>query len=31
MKITWETQLDTALERAKKEGKPIFLDFFNPG
>jgi uncharacterized protein YyaL (SSP411 family) len=31
MTITWETKYDTALERAKKEGKPIFLDFFNPG
>ena len=30
-KIEWETDLDRALERSKKEGRPVFLDFFNPG
>jgi len=29
-KIKWETGLTKALERAKEEGKPVFLDFFNP-
>lgn len=29
-KIKWETELDKALNRAKTESKPIFLDFFNP-
>jgi hypothetical protein len=29
--IAWETDLEKAKERAKKEGKPILLDFFNPG
>jgi uncharacterized protein YyaL (SSP411 family) len=28
--VNWETELDKALERAKNEGKPVFLDFFNP-
>jgi uncharacterized protein YyaL (SSP411 family) len=28
--VNWETALDKALERAKNEGKPVFLDFFNP-
>ncbi len=31
MNIQWETDFDTALQRAKNEDKPIFLDFFNPG
>lgn len=29
--ITWITQMDAALSRAEKEGKLVFLDFFNPG
>lgn len=29
--IAWEDNLDAAKDRAKKEDKPIFLDFFNPG
>lgn len=29
--IQWETKLDTALQRAKAEKKPVLLDFFNPG
>ena len=29
--ITWETDLDKALARAKAEKKPLLLDFFNPG
>ena len=29
--VAWETDLDTALGRAKVEKKPILLDFFNPG
>jgi hypothetical protein len=28
--ITWETDMKTALERARSEKKPVFLDFFNP-
>jgi hypothetical protein len=28
--ILWETQMKTALERAKKENKTVMLDFFNP-
>jgi len=31
MKITWETDFSTALDRAGEEAKPVFLDFFNPG
>jgi hypothetical protein len=30
-KIEWETQYEKALEKSKNEGKPVFLDFFNPG
>jgi hypothetical protein len=30
-KIQWETDMYTALTRAGKENKPVFLDFFNPG
>ena len=30
-KIEWETQYEKALERSGNEGKPVFLDFFNPG
>jgi hypothetical protein len=29
--IAWEENLDAAKARAAKEGKPVFLDFFNPG
>lgn len=29
--IQWETKMERALERAKKESKNILLDFFNPG
>lgn len=29
-KVKWEIELDKAIERSKSEGKPIFLDFFNP-
>ncbi len=29
--VNWETEMGTGLDRAKKEGKPVFLDFFNPG
>ncbi len=29
-KIMWESELSTALDRARKEGKPVLLDFFNP-
>ena len=27
----WETDFDKAIERAKKEHKPVLADFFNPG
>jgi hypothetical protein len=30
-KIEWEAALDMALKRAGAEGKPVLLDFFNPG
>ena len=30
-KIKWETQMETALARARAEKKPVALDFFNPG
>jgi uncharacterized protein YyaL (SSP411 family) len=29
--IQWETDMNTALDMAKKEAKPVLLDFFNPG
>jgi uncharacterized protein YyaL (SSP411 family) len=29
--IHWETDINHALDMAKKEGKPVLLDFFNPG
>ena len=31
VQIAWETDLEKARARARKEGKPILLDFFNPG
>ncbi len=30
-KVNWETSMDTALSRARAEGKSILLDFFTPG
>jgi hypothetical protein len=29
--VNWETSMDTAMSRARAEGKSILLDFFNPG
>jgi hypothetical protein len=29
-KISWETDWDSALAKAKSDAKPILLDFFNP-
>ena len=29
--VQWESDMEKALTRAKAEGKPILLDFFNPG
>jgi hypothetical protein len=29
--IQWESDITHALDMAKKEGKPVLLDFFNPG
>ncbi len=29
--IKWETDLDSALQRARAENKFILLSFFNPG
>jgi hypothetical protein len=31
MDLKWETDYDAALQRAREEGKFVFLDFFNPG
>ncbi len=31
MNIIWETDFYKALERSAREGKPVLLDFFNPG
>ena len=28
--IKWETELESALSKAKSDDKPVFLDFFNP-
>lgn len=28
--IQWESELEKALARARDEGKPVLLDFFNP-
>jgi len=30
-KIEWETDMDTAVARARSENKLVLLDFFNPG
>lgn len=30
-KIRWETDMDTAVARARSEKKAVLLDFFNPG
>jgi hypothetical protein len=29
--IHWETEMEKALARAKREGKHVLADFFNPG
>jgi len=29
--ITWEYSYQTAMDRARREGKPVLLDFFAPG
>ena len=29
--VQWESDMEKALAMAKKEGKPVLLDFFNPG
>jgi hypothetical protein len=29
--IQWRTSFDGALDEARKSGKFVFLDFFNPG
>lgn len=30
-RVQWETDMDTAISRAKAENKEVLLDFFNPG
>ena len=30
MTIQWETDYATALQRAKGEDRPLFIDFFGP-
>jgi len=30
-KFEWETSMEKALARAKTDGKPVLLDFHNPG
>ncbi len=30
-KVEWESDFDTALKKSKAEGKPVLLDFYNPG
>jgi len=30
-KIAWESNLDSAIERAKDEQRWVFVDIFNPG
>jgi len=29
--ITWHKDMQAALTTAKKENKPVLIDFFNPG
>ena len=29
--INWITDFDEGLARSRREGKPVFADFFNPG
>ena len=29
--VKWESSWDVALSKAKKENRPVLLDFFNPG
>jgi len=29
--VMWVQDMEKALARAKSEGKPVLLDFFNPG
>jgi hypothetical protein len=29
--ITWQTDMKAALALAKKENRPVLVDFFNPG
>lgn len=29
--LTWETDMNTALDRARQEDKLVLLDFYNPG
>lgn len=31
MDINWQTDYSAALERAREQGKFVFLDFYNPG
>ena len=31
MNVQWEHEYNTGLARARESGKPVFLDFFNPG
>jgi hypothetical protein len=30
-RIQWESDFDKALAEAKAKGKPLLVDFFNPG
>ncbi len=30
-KISWESEMNSALDKARTENKNILLDFFNPG
>ncbi len=30
-KIHWSTSLEEGIQKARAAGKPILLDFFNPG
>jgi uncharacterized protein YyaL (SSP411 family) len=31
IQITWHKDMQEALAAAKKENKPVLIDFFNPG